>query len=121
MTKLQAGNLVQNTGMRISELSHRQQLWLAESIRQLERDAWLDDRSILRHMAASGLGITVLPALAVPVKNSNDPLKYIQFDQPIPARRVVLVWRKSYSRAMACEALAQAVRECGLLGVSVLL
>ena len=53
MTKLQAGNLVQNTGMRISELSHRQQLWLAESIRQLERDAWLDDRSILRHMAAS--------------------------------------------------------------------
>ena len=75
----------------------------------------------LRHMAASGLGITVLPALAVPVKNSNDPLKYIQFDQPIPARRVVLVWRKSYSRAMACEALAQAVRECGLLGVSVLL
>ena len=74
----------------------------------------------LRHMAASGLGITVLPALAVPAKSSNDPLKYIPFDQPAPARRVVLVWRKHYSRAEACEALAQTIRTCGLMDVHVL-
>ena len=74
----------------------------------------------LRHMAASGLGITVLPALAVPVKTSNDPLKYIPFNQPVPTRRVVLVWRKHYSRTEACEALAHAVRTCGLMDVDVL-
>ena len=74
----------------------------------------------LRHMAASGLGITVLPALAVPARSSNDPLKYIPFDQPAPARRVVLVWRKHYSRAEACEALAQTIRTCGLMDVHVL-
>jgi hypothetical protein len=30
------------------------------------------------------------------------------------------VWRKHFSRQRACEALAQAVRDCGLLGVDVL-
>ena len=74
----------------------------------------------LRHMAASGLGITVLPALAVPAKNSNDPLKYIPFAEPAPARRVVLVWRKNYSRTAACEALAQAIRACGLADVRII-
>ena len=38
----------------------------------------------------------------------------------VPHRRVVLVWRKHFSRQRACEALAQAVGDCGLLGVDVL-
>ncbi|TDR32958.1 hydrogen peroxide-inducible genes activator [Hydromonas duriensis] len=73
----------------------------------------------LRHMAASGLGVTVLPALAVVKAAPNDPLVYVPFAKPVPTRRVVLVWRKNYSRSEACETLAQAVRECGLMGVSV--
>jgi len=73
----------------------------------------------LRHMAASGIGITVLPALAVPFKlSSDDGLRYLPFNQPSPSRRVVLVWRKNYSREAACEVLAQAVRDCGVVDVS---
>ena len=69
----------------------------------------------LRHMAASGIGITVLPALAVPPRTGGeDGLRYLPFNQPSPSRRVVLVWRKNYSREAACQALAQMVRVCGV-------
>ena len=82
----------------------------------------------LRHMAAAGIGITVLPALAVPEQQNNEPLSYIPLvakggdindaTGAAPHRRVVLVWRKQFSRTGACEALAQAVRAAGLNGVA---
>ena len=86
----------------------------------------------LRYMAAAGIGITVLPALAVPEHEPNGSLSYVPLvadkgagrgkksGSEVPHRRVVLVWRKHFSRQRACEALAQAVRDCGLLGVDVL-
>ena len=87
----------------------------------------------LRYMAAAGIGITVLPALAVPERESSDgSLSYVPLvadkgagrgkksGGEVPHRRVVLVWRKHFSRQRACEALAQAVRECGLSAVNVL-
>ena len=86
----------------------------------------------LRYMAAAGIGITVLPALAVPEHEPNGSLSYVPLvadkgagrgkksGSEVPHRRVVLVWRKHFSRQRACETLAQAVRECGLLGVDVL-
>lgn len=80
----------------------------------------------LRYMAAAGIGITVLPALAVSKSSEEYPLAYVPLvhgkkaDAPVPHRRVVLIWRKHFSREAACHALAQAVRECGLAGVSLL-
>lgn len=71
----------------------------------------------LRHMAASGLGVTVLPALAVPPPSDIDPLVYIPFSHPEPTRRVVLVSRKNYSRVMACDALVASIKGCGLQDV----
>lgn len=81
----------------------------------------------LRFMAAAGIGITVLPALAVVGHEHDAQLRYIPLvgtkkktavKIDAPHRRVVLVWRKQYSRHAACLALAQAVRECGLQGVN---
>ena len=81
----------------------------------------------LRYMAAAGIGITVLPALAVPKIQSEDyPLSYVPLvhgkksDTHVPHRRVVLIWRKNFSREAACRALAQAVRDCDLSGVRML-
>ena len=78
-------------------------------------------------MAAAGIGITVLPALAVPKTQSEDyPLSYVPLvhgkksDTHTPHRRVVLIWRKNFSREAACRALAQAVRDCDLNGVRML-
>ncbi|MCY1309331.1 hypothetical protein D9M69_649770 [compost metagenome] len=39
------------------------------------------------------------------------------FADPVPDRRVVLAWRKSFTRLPAMEALANAVAACELAGV----
>ncbi|HBT31554.1 MAG TPA: LysR family transcriptional regulator, partial [Pusillimonas sp.] len=62
-------------------------------------------------------GITVLPASSIPVA-PNDLLAYIPFKKPIPSRRVVLAWRKSFPRPAAIQALIQAIEQCDLPGVN---
>ncbi|HEY9459651.1 MAG TPA: LysR substrate-binding domain-containing protein [Paralcaligenes sp.] len=75
----------------------------------------------IRHMVASGIGVTVLPTSSLSMPGlENNLLAYIPFRKPIPERRVALVWRKSYPRTTAIEALINAVRECSLPGVNYL-
>jgi LysR family hydrogen peroxide-inducible transcriptional activator len=75
----------------------------------------------IRHMVAAGIGITVMPRTSVPKEERNNKLlRYIPFERPIPDRRVVLAWRKSFPRAAAIEALAQAVYACQLQDVNML-
>lgn len=72
----------------------------------------------IRHMVGSGLGVTVLPMTSIPQKPPRDSLlAYIPFKSPAPDRRVVLAWRKSFTRTAAVEALRQAVLKCPLPGV----
>jgi LysR family hydrogen peroxide-inducible transcriptional activator len=73
----------------------------------------------IRHMVASGLGITVLPRTSVPDKPGREALlEYIPFKPPAPDRRVVLAWRKSFTRHAAIEALRAAILKCPLTGVT---
>jgi LysR family hydrogen peroxide-inducible transcriptional activator len=44
-------------------------------------------------------------------------LDFLPFSAPVPSRRVVIVWRKSFTRRAAIEAICQAVAECDLPGV----
>ncbi len=75
----------------------------------------------IRHMVASGIGITVLPKASVPEPPGRDSmLRYIPFAQPAPSRRVVIAWRKSFTRQGAIEAVRQAVLSCRLHGVRML-
>ncbi|MCX7902042.1 MAG: LysR substrate-binding domain-containing protein [Burkholderiaceae bacterium] len=75
----------------------------------------------IRHMVASGLGITLLPASSVPEKTPRGSLiEYVPFAPPPPDRRVVLVWRKSFPRQPAIEALRRAIVACPLHGVRML-
>jgi LysR family hydrogen peroxide-inducible transcriptional activator len=72
----------------------------------------------IRLMVASGLGITVLPASAVPLKaRASDLLVYVPFTRPPPDRRVVLAWRKSFTRPEAVEVLRQAILAAEVPGV----
>jgi LysR family hydrogen peroxide-inducible transcriptional activator len=72
-------------------------------------------------MVAAGIGITLMPRTTVPKEDRNNKLlRYIPFERPIPDRRVVLAWRKSFPRAAAVEALAQAVYACQLQDVHML-
>lgn len=75
----------------------------------------------IRHMVASGIGITVLPMASIPDMEAPDGmLRYVPFDAPAPNRRVVLAWRKSFTRAAAIEAVTEAVHACRLHGVEML-
>lgn len=75
----------------------------------------------IRHMVASGIGITVLPSASVPQTAPDDGmLRYIPFSDPAPSRQVVIAWRKSFTRRAAIEAVRKAVLECDLRGVTML-
>ncbi|KIF81233.1 hydrogen peroxide-inducible genes activator [Noviherbaspirillum autotrophicum] len=75
----------------------------------------------IRHMVASGIGITVLPQASVPDMHAKDGmLRYVPFAEPAPSRRVVLAWRKSFTRRPAIEAIRQAVLSCDLHGATML-
>ncbi len=70
----------------------------------------------IKHMVASGMGITVVPALSVP-KEPSAHLRYVPFSEPIPTRRVVLAWRRSFTRYEAIAALRNASYAGALDGV----
>jgi len=73
----------------------------------------------IRHMVAAGIGITVLPAASIPEERKpGDLLQYLSLEPPVPTRRVVLVWRKSFPRLQAIQALLDAIADCHLPGVS---
>ena len=73
----------------------------------------------IRHMVASGVGITVLPATSVG-PGDDDLLAIIPFAGVSPTRRVVLATRKHFPRMGAIAALADAIRASGLAGVQML-
>jgi len=72
----------------------------------------------IRQMVATGIGITVMPRTAMPARVSRQSLvAYLPFRNPPPHRRVVLAWRRSFTRSEAVESLRQAILACALEGV----
>lgn len=82
----------------------------AEGIRKSFEGSSLET---IKHMVASGMGITVVPQLSVP-KEPSPHVSYIPFADPVPTRRVVLAWRRSFPRYEAIAALRNAVYACSL-------
>ena len=70
----------------------------------------------IKYMVASGMGVTVVPQLSVP-KDEQPHLRYIRFSGTPPTRRVVLAWRRSFTRYEAIAALRNAIYACELPGV----
>ena len=85
----------------------------------------------IKHMVAAGMGITVVPRLSVPdlkpitrraASSEQLPVRYIPVVDaqggPPPTRRVVLAWRRSFTRYEAIAALRNAIYACALPGVT---
>nr|WP_295082434.1 LysR substrate-binding domain-containing protein [uncultured Roseateles sp.] len=88
----------------------------AEGIRKSFEGSSLET---IKHMVASGMGVTVVPAMSVPKQRQElDHLRFIPFAAPVPTRRVVLAWRKTFTRYEAIAALRNAVYDCELAGVT---
>jgi LysR family hydrogen peroxide-inducible transcriptional activator len=85
----------------------------AEGIRKSFEGSSLET---IKYMVASGMGVTVVPCLAVP--NEPQPhVTYVPFADPVPSRKVVLAWRRSFTRYEAIAALRNAIYACKLPGV----
>ncbi|MCE2570777.1 DNA-binding transcriptional regulator OxyR [Motilimonas eburnea] len=65
----------------------------------------------LRHMVSSGIGITLLPRLAVPKGRSKDGLVYVPFTEPKPAREIVLLYRKNSVRRPCFNELGKLIKQ----------
>jgi LysR family hydrogen peroxide-inducible transcriptional activator len=99
----------------------------AEGIRKSFEGSSLET---IKHMVAAGMGVTLVPRLSVPAtafeakgrkrrKEDEAPhVRYIPFDGAPPSRRVVLAWRRSFTRYEAIAALRNAIYACELPGVT---
>lgn len=67
----------------------------------------------LRHMVASGLGITILPMSAAVASHYHEGVLVTRpFADPVPQRTVALAWRASFPRHKAIDQLRQAINQC---------
>jgi LysR family hydrogen peroxide-inducible transcriptional activator len=87
----------------------------AEGIRKSFEGSSLET---IRHMVAAGMGVTVVPSLSVSPRSSDPHVVFVAFKGHPPTRRVVLVWRRSFTRYEAIAALRNAVYACELTGVT---
>ena len=69
----------------------------------------------IRHMVASGLGVSVLPLSAVNSHHYAPGILEIRpFSAPVPLRTVAIAWRASFPRPKAIEMLADSIRLCAV-------
>ena len=71
----------------------------------------------IKYMVASGMGVTVVPQLSVPAEKQPH-IRYVKFSAPVPTRRVVLAWRRTFPRYEAIAALRNCIYACALPGVT---
>jgi LysR family hydrogen peroxide-inducible transcriptional activator len=101
----------------------------AEGIRRSFEGSSLET---IKHMVAAGMGVTLVPRLSVPKealsagrkrrKDEDAFVKYLsiadEHGAAPPTRRVVLAWRRSFTRYEAIAALRNAIYACELPGVN---
>ena len=100
----------------------------AEGIRKSFEGSSLET---IKHMVAAGMGVTLVPRLGVPHgslkpqpkrrREQDNYVRYIPITDETggapPTRRVVLAWRRSFTRYEAIAALRNAIYACELPGV----
>ena len=76
----------------------------------------------IRHMVAGGLGLTVLPRSSVENRPAEEvPLLVARpFANKAPSRRIALVWRRTFPRFKAIQALREAILASPMRGVNFL-
>lgn len=77
----------------------------------LPRDG-LDGSSLstLVQMVAAGIGVTLIPEMAVPVETRSASVSVARFGNPQPSRMVGMIWRKSSPLAPRLQQIADVVR-----------
>ncbi len=66
----------------------------------------------LLQMVANGMGMTLIPEIAIATEAARNSIRIVPFAAPEPAREIGLIWRRSSPRERDMEALAAAISGC---------
>ena len=66
--------------------------------------------STLVQMVGAGIGVTLIPEMAVPVETRSAPVSIARFPAPSPSRTIGMVWRSSTPLARQLRKIADVVR-----------
>jgi LysR family hydrogen peroxide-inducible transcriptional activator len=69
--------------------------------------------STLVQMVGVGLGVKLIPEMAVTVETSGAPVSVSQFDNPRPSRTIGMIWRRTSPLASQLNEVAEVVRTAG--------
>jgi len=64
----------------------------------------------LLQMVSHGLGVTLIPEMAIGNTAGHGAMKIVPFAEPMPSRTIALAWRRSSSRHHECVQLASVLR-----------
>ncbi|UGX85001.1 hydrogen peroxide-inducible genes activator [Phyllobacterium meliloti] len=67
----------------------------------------------LLQMVSHGMGLTLIPEIAVRTEASRNNVRIIAFADPEPSREIGLIWRRQSERRDDFEALATTIIDCG--------
>ena len=71
--------------------------------------------STLVQMVGAGMGVTLIPQMAVPVETRSAPVSVAPLDVPRPSRAIGMVWRKTNPLSDQFENIADIVRQAGTI------
>ncbi|SIS94355.1 transcriptional regulator, LysR family [Roseivivax lentus] len=74
--------------------------------------------STLVQMVGAGIGVTLIPEMAVPVETRSAAVALARFRAPVPRRTIGMIWRASSPLAAQLTDIAEVVREAGQSAVS---
>ena len=109
--------LTEGNCMRDNVLDNCNELAAKQKINGLANTLQGSSINTIRHMVASGLAISVMPATAL-TENDHMLFSIIPFAGEAPSRRVVLAYRRNFVRPKALAAIRSAVIGSQLAGVT---
>lgn len=67
--------------------------------------------STLVQMVGAGIGVTLIPQMAVAIETRSAPVSVVRLGQPRPSRTIGMVWRRSNPLADQLERMVQALQD----------
>ena len=69
--------------------------------------------STLVQMVGAGIGVTLIPEMAVAVETRSAPVSVVRFKNPQPSRTIGMVWRRTSPLARQLQQISEVVRLSG--------
>ncbi len=66
--------------------------------------------STLLQLVSNGLGMTLIPEIAVDVERQRNAMRIVRFDEPQPSRTIGMIWRKSSTSKSDIKTLGELIR-----------